>query len=91
MESKTMLLVDKDELKAIIKELFVEAICENAQKDNANKSEEQELLTSDETAKMLHKNRTSLWRWAKSGYLVPVSVGGSKMYRKSDITKLMEG
>ena len=31
----------------------------------------------------------TLWRWQKCGYLVPVSVGGKKRYRLSDIQQLL--
>ena len=42
-------------------------------------------------AKQLDKDLSSLHRWAKSGYLVPVSWGGRRMYRQSDIDKIMKG
>ena len=31
----------------------------------------------------------TLWRWQKCGYLVPLSVGGKKRYRLSDIQQLL--
>lgn len=36
-------------------------------------------------------DRSTLWRWAKSGYLVPVKVGAKSFYRMSDLEKLMGG
>ena len=51
----------------------------------------EEFLTVDEAAKLLHRDRSSLWRWSKTGYLTPVKVGAKSFYRKSDIDKLLEG
>ena len=39
----------------------------------------------------LGKGSTTLWRWKKLGYLVPVTVGAIDRYRMSDIRRIMEG
>lgn len=74
---------------ADLKELFLEWKAET----EANKVVEKEEVykTVDETAALLRRDRSSLWRWAKSGYLVPVKVGAKSFYRLSDIEKLMGG
>lgn len=41
--------------------------------------------------KILGKGSTTLWRWKKLGYLVPVTVGAIDRYRMSDIRRIMEG
>ena len=45
--------------------------------------------TADQTADKFSVDRTTLWRWAKRGYLVPVKVGGLIRYRKSDVDKIL--
>ncbi len=40
---------------------------------------------------ILGKGSTTLWRWKKLGYLVPVTVGAIDRYRMSDIRRIMEG
>ena len=40
---------------------------------------------------ILGKGSTTLWRWKKMGYLVPVTVGAADRYRMSDIRRIMEG
>ncbi len=40
---------------------------------------------------ILGKGSTTLWRWKKLGYLVPVTVGAIHRYRMSDIRRIMEG
>lgn len=49
----------------------------------AAKSED--YLTPDEACMKLHINRTTLWRWHKTGYLTHVEAGGKRLYRQSDI------
>lgn len=46
-------------------------------------------LTAAETAKMCNVCGTTLYSWAKAGYLVPCKIGRSKRYALSDIQKLL--
>ena len=46
-------------------------------------------LTSQEAAKMCNVCITTLWSWAKAGYVVPCKIGRSNRYALSDIKKLM--
>ena len=43
----------------------------------------------DQVSKILNVNKTTLWRWQKKGYLVPVEVGGKRRYRMSDVKQLL--
>jgi hypothetical protein len=45
----------------------------------------------DQVAKILDVDKSTLWRWKKQGYLVPVEVGGKRRYKMSDIKKILEG
>ena len=42
------------------------------------------------TAKMLGVDKSTLWRWEKQGYLVPVRVGRKPRYKESDIKSCLE-
>lgn len=42
-------------------------------------------VTPDEASVQLHVDRSILWRWAKNGYLIPIEVGGKRLYKQSDI------
>ena len=44
-----------------------------------------------ETAEKLDVDKSTLHRWKKQGYLMPVSVGGGRRYRKSDVERILEG
>lgn len=52
---------------------------------------EEKYLTTDEVCDILHVSSNTLWRWGKSGYLVPNKVGRTPMYRQSDIDILRGG
>ena len=47
-------------------------------------------LEPTKTALKLDVHKTTLWRWAKQGYLVPVQVGGLRRYKMSDIQRILE-
>lgn len=47
-------------------------------------------LTTNQVCKMLGVNRSTLWRWEKSGYLVPQYAGNRCRYAKSVVTKILE-
>jgi len=51
----------------------------------------EELLTRKETLQMLGIDASTLWRWAKMGYLIPVGYGGQKRYRVADVRAITEG
>jgi predicted DNA-binding transcriptional regulator AlpA len=60
--------------------------------DEAKKKAEKEtetFLTARECAKMCGVTLNSLWRWEKSGYLVPRRVGRKVFYAKSDVNNLL--
>ena len=45
----------------------------------------------DKVMEILGVSSATLWRWQKTGYLVPLNVGGKRRYRMSDVRKLLEG
>ena len=45
----------------------------------------------DQVAKILDVDKSTLWRWRKQGYLIPIEVGGKRRYRMSDVKKILEG
>jgi hypothetical protein len=45
----------------------------------------------NQVSEMLGADLTTLWRWAKKGYLVPVEVGGKRKYRMSDLRAILNG
>lgn len=57
---------------------------------NAKQVESQEIfLTVHEVCEMLRVSHSTLWRWGKSGYLCPVKIGRTSMYRQNDVRDLL--
>lgn len=48
-------------------------------------------LTRETVLEKLNVAPSTLWRWQKSGYLVPVNVGGQRRYKSTDIDEILEG
>jgi hypothetical protein len=47
------------------------------------------VLTTSEAKQLLKRCDKTLWKWGKSGFLVPVKIGGKNYYRLSDINKAL--
>ena len=49
-------------------------------------------ISREKVMEITGKSSTTIWRWQKIKYLVPVSsVGGTYRYRMSDVRRIMEG
>ena len=82
-----IMLLSREDLSAVLKETF-EEWRESFTLECTN--EKHQLLTPDEVLKILSISNTTLWRMAKNGELCPISVGGAKRYRLSDINAYIE-
>ena len=68
-------------IKSTKKELEAELIAQQAER----------YLTRAETCEMLKLDQSTLFRWAKRGYLVPIEVGGRRVYKLSDLKRILNG
>ena len=48
-------------------------------------------LTREQVMAKLNIVPSTLWRWQKRGYLVPINVGGHRRYKSTDIDDILEG
>lgn len=48
-------------------------------------------LSTYQTTQMLGKDKTTLWRWKKDKYLIPIKVGRSNYYKREDIQAILDG
>ena len=71
---------------ADLKEVFLEWAGER--EAQTNQKREDDCLSISETIELLKVTKPTLWRWHKSGYLVPFKVGRKPFYRKSDIERI---
>jgi hypothetical protein len=44
-----------------------------------------------EACDILKVDQSTLFRWAKRGYLVPIEVGGRRVYKLSDLQRILNG
>ncbi len=73
--------------------LFADHLIESAKKEweatiAAKKAEK--YASPANASVQLHVDKSTLWRWAKIGYLVPIEVGGKRFYKQSDIDKILK-
>lgn len=55
-------------------------------KEGFSKKEDDEFLTIKQVCNLVKKGRTTIWRWADKGLLVPFGKSGkSPLYKKSDV------
>lgn len=52
--------------------------------------ENDELLTREEAAEMLHADLSTLWRWSKTGYLPCIKLGRNVRYKLSAVRHFLE-
>ena len=70
--------------------ILVQQVKDDLQQQLAD--EKAEVYFSREKAmEIFDVSSTTLWRWEKKGYLIPIMVGGYRRYRKSDINKILKG
>ena len=82
------LVVSASDLRELVNEWYDER---EAQKEAERKSiVESERISSTDAEKTLGVTSATLWRWAKSGYLVPIKVGRKNVYLKSDIDRILK-
>lgn len=71
---------------------IVEEVVQNERERIAQTIEqhrEKPTMTRAEVAKALNVDASTLWRWAKCGYLTPVKIGSKVLYRASDIERMI--
>lgn len=71
-----------------LREFFLSLVSEQIDKVDSKPSEI--YITAEEVSKKLSVDKSTLWRWDKSGYLPKIKMGGKIRYRLSDIEKLMK-
>lgn len=63
---------------------------EAAEQESASQDIQEEYLTRKEVMSIMKRCDSTMTKWARTGYLEPVRIGGKYLYRKSDVEKLMK-
>ena len=69
---------------------LIDQVRADLERDIANK-QSVVFLTREQVIAKLNIVPSTLWRWQKRGYLVPVKVGGENRYKSTDIDRILEG
>ncbi|MBK5722177.1 helix-turn-helix domain-containing protein [Dysgonomonas sp. Marseille-P4677] len=48
-------------------------------------------IDAKQVTELLNIDLSTLWRWEKRKYLIPVKVGGKRRYKMSEVKSLIEG
>lgn len=83
-----ILLCSREDIKCELYSIYTEMKAEAEKKAEAKAQEV--LLTPEEVQDTLKISSTTLWRWAKGGYLTPIFIGGKKRFKRSDVMTLIE-
>ena len=93
-----LVVMSRSDLDTMVNEMaqnIVATQTKNKQKDSEagmDAPEGKRFITRQETARLLHVNYTTLWRWNKDGYLRSRKIGGRHvMYKLSDVMALLNG
>lgn len=82
-----MIVISAADLKNVVADMCHAHDKRTAEKIAAHR--ERPTLTREDAAKALNVTLSTLWRWNRSGYLVPVKVGTKVLYRASDIDRML--
>lgn len=72
----------------------LERILRNLVNDLISEREEvkkETYISASQVSNLLGVSKSTLWRWEKENYLVPVRVGNKLRYKESEVKQLMEG
>ena len=72
--------------------VFAEYLISNTKKQlksEAIAATEERYLSRADTCDYLQVDQSTLWRWANRGYLVPVEMGGKRLYKLSDLRRVI--
>lgn len=86
-ESNIAIMVSLDDLETLFEKVVSKAKSELEQVIVEQKTEI--YLSPDKVSEILSVDRSTLWRWKKRNYLMPIEVGGKRRYKMSDVNKIL--
>ena len=65
-------------------------LLEQESQQREKRSKEETYLTRDQVMDMLNISPTTLWRWMKQKYQVPIEIGAKRLYLRSEVERLLK-
>ncbi len=84
MKTIQFLQTSPEQLAELINE-GVKTQLEAFKKDLHNLTAQDDLLTREQTAKLLQIHETTLWHWTNKGRVTAYSIAGKRYYKRSEI------
>lgn len=81
-------MITKEDLQSVVSSM-VENLLEQFKANESKETTKENLLSTEEVRAIFHVQKSSLWVWAKRGYLKPIKLGNKNYYRQSDINELL--
>ena len=78
--AKVTVAIGIDDLRMFMEEVSIKLIPEKTES----------YLSPKQVCEKIDIDNSTLWRWAKSGYLTPIKVGGKVRYKLSAIEKILQ-
>lgn len=78
-------MISASELERILRNLVNDLISEREE------VKKETYISANQVSNLLGVSKSTLWRWEKENYLVPVRVGNKLRYKESEVKQLMEG
>ena len=94
MDTKTIanasqiFMITKEDLQSVVSSM-VENLLEQFKANESKETTKENLLSTKEVKEIFHVQTSSLWVWAKRGYLKPIKLGNKNYYKQSDINALL--
>ena len=94
-----LVVMSRADLDALVEKMASNMIALRVEDKSTHESDvcpvvhdDERFITREETAKLLHVDYSTLWRWNKLGLLRPNKVGPRRvMYKYSDVLKKLNG
>jgi len=68
---------------------LAEYCIEKGRKEKPEPKDPEEYLTPAKYAEVLKISLVTLWSWDKKGITIPLRIGNKKLYRRSDLEKIL--
>ena len=78
-------MVSAADLERILRDLVNDLISEREE------VKKETYISANQVSNLLGVSKSTLWRWEKENYLVPVRIGNKLRYKESEVKQLMEG
>ncbi len=82
-----LFVVSGNDLKEFA-ESVVNGVFASLQYEPVHKENDGKMYTANEVCELFHIDKSTLWRWEKVNYLVPIRVGAKRFYLDEDVKKL---